>query len=110
MHQQYAGKGLAVITVSIDPLYESDGKRVDPKEASALRADIEKFLVRQKAGFTNLWLDEPDAVWAKKFNIDGPPSLFVFDRRGKWVQFKVEGAKDIDHGEVEKLIVKLLAE
>jgi hypothetical protein len=96
MHQKYAAKGLVAISVSLDI----------PEQ----REDAEKFLVKQNATFTNLWLDEPQEFWMEKFRFNGPPCLFVFDRRGKWVQFKVEGAKEIDHAEVEKLVVKLLAE
>jgi hypothetical protein len=95
MHRKYAAKGLVAISVSLDPAEDRDG--------------AEKFLVKQKATFTNLWLDETQEFWTKKFNIFAPPSLFVYDRKGKWVQFKADD-EDIDHAKVEKLVVKLLAE
>ncbi len=95
MHQKYAAKGLVAVSLSLDPADQ--------------RADAEKFLVKQKATFTNLWLDETQEFWTEKFKIIAPPCLYVYDRRGKWVQFKSDD-KDIDHAAVEKLIVKLLAE
>jgi hypothetical protein len=95
MHHKYAAKGLVAVSVSLDPDFE--------------RPAAEKFLVKQKATFTNLWLDETQEFWTEKFKIIAPPCLFVYDRKGKWVQFKTDD-KDIDHAEVEKLIVKLLAE
>jgi|HubBroStandDraft_4_1064222.scaffolds.fasta_scaffold1619157_2 hypothetical protein len=95
MHHKYAAKGLVAVSVSLD--------------LAEQRADAEKFLVKNKATFTNLWLDETQDFWTEKFKIIAPPCLFVYDRRGKWVQFKSDD-KDIDHAAVEKLIVKLLAE
>ena len=95
MHQKYAAKGLVAVSVSLDP---EDN-----------RADAEKFLVKSKAAFTNLWLDESQEFWTEKFKIVAPPCLFVYDRKGKWVQFKADD-EDIDHAKVEKLVVKLLAE
>jgi hypothetical protein len=96
MHQKYAAKGLAAISVSVDTAED--------------RAKAEKFLVKQKATFTNLWLDEPEDVWKAKFKINTVPCVYVFDRRGKWVQFNSEGANDVEYADVEKLVVKLLAE
>ncbi len=96
MHQKHAGKGLVAISVSLD--LEED------------RARAEKFLVKQNAAFTNLWLDESQDFWLKKFDISGPPCVYVFDRRGKWVQFKTEGDKEVDYEAVDKLVAKLLAE
>ena len=96
MHQKYAAKGLVAISVSVDPAED--------------RAKAEKFLVKQKATFTNLWLDEPEEVWQAKFKIHAVPCVYVFDRRGKWVQFNSEGENEVEYADVEKLVVKLLAE
>jgi hypothetical protein len=96
MHQKYGAKGLAAISVSLDI----------PEQ----RADAEKFLVAKKAAFTNLWLDESQEFWTDKFKIEGPPCVYVFDRRGKWTQFKTEGDKEVSYADIEKLIVKLLEE
>ncbi len=96
MHQKYAAKGLAAISVSLD---EPDS-----------RAKAEKFLVEHKATFTNLWLDEPENVWTAKFKIHNVPCVYVFDRRGKWVQFNSEGDHEVNYADIEKLVIKLLAE
>jgi thiol-disulfide isomerase/thioredoxin len=96
LHQKYAGKGLAVISVCLDP--------------PADRAKAEQFLVKNTATFTNLWLDERPEVWTNRFRTDSIPCLFVFDRRGRWTQFKVAGGKGISQPEIEQLVVKLLAE
>jgi hypothetical protein len=96
MHNKYADKGLVAISVSLDEKED--------------RAKAEKFLVERKAAFTNLWLDESQEFWLKKFDISGPPCVYVFDRRGKWTTFKTEGAKEVSHKEIEALVVKLLAE
>jgi hypothetical protein len=96
MHQKYGAKGLAAISVSLDEAEQ--------------RAQAEKFLIQKNATFTNLWLDEPQEFWLKKFGISALPCVYVFDRRGKWVQFKTEGDRDVDYAEIEKLAVKLLSE
>jgi hypothetical protein len=96
MHQKYASKGFAAISLSLDVAED--------------RAKAEKFLVKQNATFTNLWLDEPQEFWPEKFKISTLPCAYVFDRRGKWVQFKTDGDKEVDYAEIEKLVVKLLAE
>jgi thiol-disulfide isomerase/thioredoxin len=96
LHQKYADKGLAVISVSLDP--------------AAGRAKAEQFLVKNAANFTNLWLDERPEVWTNRFRTDSIPCLFVFDRRGRWTQFKVAGGKGISHAEIEQLVLKLLGE
>ncbi len=61
--------------------------------------------MKHNAAFTNLWLDEPPQVWVERLRTDSIPCVFVFDRRGRWVQFR-----DGDHAQIEQLIVKLLAE
>ena len=99
MHQKYAAKGLVVISVELD----------EPDDLDA-RARAEKFLVDKKAAFTNLALDEPQELWIEKFGIKALPCVYLYDRRGKWIQFKTEGARDVDYAEVEKTAVKLLAE
>jgi hypothetical protein len=96
MHKKYAAKGLSAISVSLD---EEDQ-----------RAQAERFLVKNNATFTNLWLDEPQEFWTKKFGAETLPCVFVFDRRGKWVQFKTEGDREVNYDEIEKAVVKLLAE
>lgn len=96
LHQKYADKGLAVISVSLD--------------ASEDRAKAEQFLAKNSATFTNLWLDEPPELWTGRFRTNAIPCMFVFDRRGRWTQFKGADGKGISHDDVEHLVLKLLAE
>ena len=101
MHEKYAGKGLVVVSVSLD-------KSTDDPDTQSARAL--KFLQKQRASFTNLLLDEQTPVWQEKFDISAPPAQFVFDRRGKWTKFVPVEDNPIDHAAVEKLVVDLLAE
>jgi thiol-disulfide isomerase/thioredoxin len=94
--QKYSGKGLAVITVSIDQWrQEPDAKK-----------RVLDFLKKRKATCTNLLLDETPPVVEQKLHFKTIPTVFVFDRRGQWVQF----TDNVDPHEVEKLVVSLLKE
>ena len=68
LHAKYAARGLAVISVSVDP----------PDDADA-RAAARDFLVRQKATFRNVILTDKPEAWQEKWKVDGPPLLFLFD-------------------------------
>jgi hypothetical protein len=92
MHKKYARDGLVAVSVSVDPIEPGIEKRVL------------KFLQAQGATFTNLLLDEPPEVWQEKLHTIAVPSIFVFNRQGKWTQFTGE----INHEEIEKLVVELL--
>lgn len=101
MNTKYAGKGLAVASLSLD----------DPKKPKDVAA-AEKFLNEKKAVFTNILLDEDaDAgVGFEKLNINSIPAVFVFDPSGKEV--KRFTGDDPNHqytyDEVEKYVVALL--
>lgn len=71
LHQQYANRGLVVITVSLD----------EPHQPGQ-RDRVLGFLRQQRANCVNLLLDESYSFWQDKLKIDGPPCLFVFDRAG----------------------------
>jgi len=96
MHDKYASKGLACLSVSID--------RAEDKDL------VLKFLKREKAAFTNLLLDEPPKAWQALFDIFGPPAALVFDREGKLAgrfdHNDVNKAYTLD--EVEKFVVRML--
>jgi thiol-disulfide isomerase/thioredoxin len=96
MHQKYAKDGLVCISVSVDSL---------EKQAAAL-----KFLQDQQATFPNYLLAEEFTLWQDKWDISGPPALFVFNRQN-------QRAAKFDHNdpdksytseEVEKLVRELL--
>ena len=72
MHQKYAGKGLAVISLTLD----------DPTDAKAV-AEAEKFLREKKAVFTNVLLDENYGDGFDKLDINTIPAVFLFSADGK---------------------------
>jgi hypothetical protein len=92
LHDKYAKDGVVTLSVSLD----------EPGDREAAL----KFLQKNRAAFTNLLLDEGQEFWQKKFNMDGPPTVYVFNREGKWNQFL--GAEH--YPEVEKLVVEFLKE
>jgi thiol-disulfide isomerase/thioredoxin len=96
LHTKYAARGLAVVSVSVDP----------PDDADA-RAAARDFLVRQKATFRNVILTDTADVWQAKWKADGPPLLFLFDKAGR-----LAGRWDgkFDPAEVDKKVTALLAE
>jgi thiol-disulfide isomerase/thioredoxin len=96
LHEKYAKDGLVCMSVS-----------VDQEEA---RANALAFLVKQKATFPNFWLDEPRDVWQEKWNMNGPPALFVFDRQGRRAaKFDSnDPRKTYTPAQVEKLVLELL--
>jgi thiol-disulfide isomerase/thioredoxin len=97
LHEKFASKGLACVSISLDPLDNQD--------------DALAFLKKKKATFTNLLLDERNKVWQDHFKIYGPPAVFVYDQGGKLAgQFDHNDAdKSYTYEDVEKLVTKLLA-
>jgi hypothetical protein len=94
MHKKYAKDGLVAISVSLDEVKDKD---------VAL-----KFLESKDAAFTNLLL-HGKVDWSEKLHFFAPPSYFVFNRQGKWVQFKGEEGP-VDYAGMEKLVVEFLKE
>ncbi|HJZ89971.1 MAG TPA: TlpA disulfide reductase family protein [Gemmataceae bacterium] len=96
MHQKYNRRGLAVVSVSVDP----------PDDADAHEA-ARAFLTRQRAAFRNVILTDKAEVWQAKWQIEGPPLVFLFDKQGRLVA-KWEGKFNPD--EVEKRVAALTEE
>lgn len=94
MHKKYGKDGVAAISVDLD----------DPAEKD-VKDKVLKFLKKQNATFDNFILNEPAEVWQKKFDADGPPVIFVFDRDGK-IAKKFDAGAEAD--ELEKVVVGLL--
>jgi thiol-disulfide isomerase/thioredoxin len=94
MHQKYAGRGLVVVSVSID----------DSKDRDAIE-EAQKFLRAKKATMTNFLLDEGPAVWQKKLGSESVPVVFVFNRAGQIEKKYTESPKP---AEVDSLVEKLL--
>lgn len=99
MHRKYAKQGLAVISLSLD----------DPSDKAAV-AEAEKFLKSNKAGFTNVLLDENFGDGFEKLNINAIPAVFVFGPDGKELRrFTMDDPKNqFTYDEVEKAIIALL--
>lgn len=85
MRRKYAKDGLVTISVSVDPVTDDDGK-VDGAKVKEVLA----FLQKEEATFPNLLLNESQEFWERKIHLkeEGVPTVFVFDRQGKWAQFK----------------------
>jgi thiol-disulfide isomerase/thioredoxin len=101
MHRKYGGKGLAVISLTLD----------DPTDAKAVAA-AEKFLQEKKAAFTNVLLDETYGDGYEKLNINTIPAVFLFSPEGK--ELKRFTMDDPDHQftyeEVDKALAALLVQ
>lgn len=80
MHQKFASKGLAIVSVHLN-------MGVD-KELGL--AGVEKtaltFLKKVNAEFTNLVLDEPEQVWMARLETGAVPTLFLFNRQNRIAQ------------------------
>ncbi|MBI1830273.1 MAG: redoxin domain-containing protein [Planctomycetes bacterium] len=102
LHEKHHGKGLVVMSVSIDPAVH-----LDPNDVPEGIASANKFLQKQQPPFRNFLLDEPVAVVTKQFDYKGLPFYYFFDRQGKWIRFR--GA-DIPYDKLDDIVVKMLGE
>ncbi|HJT76774.1 MAG TPA: TlpA disulfide reductase family protein [Gemmataceae bacterium] len=96
MQRKYGADGLAVVSVAI--------KLDDDSPLDRERGRVLKFLQDQGATTTNLLLDEKADVWQGRLRFDAIPAVYVFNRQGKWYQFKDEFSYD----DVEKLVADLV--
>ncbi len=96
LHERYAADGVVCLSVTVDEAAKRD---------AALA-----FLTRQKATFANYQLTDKPDVWQKAWKINGPPTVFVFDRAGRRAaKFDAEDEnKPFTYDEVEALVRKLL--
>lgn len=99
MHQKYSGKGLAVISLSLDD-------REKPKQVDEAR----EFLKEKKAVFTNFLLDEDFGDGFDKLNVNAIPAVFLFGPDGKEVKrFTLDDTENqFTYEEVEKAVAALL--
>jgi thiol-disulfide isomerase/thioredoxin len=102
LKDQYGGKGLVVISVSIDP----------SENLNAVKS-ANKFLNQSNSPFRNLLLDEPAELLAK-FDYVSIPFYYVFDRKGKWTRYRAydyrEKKENALYDDLEKTVVSLLDE
>jgi thiol-disulfide isomerase/thioredoxin len=99
MHRKYAGKGLAVISLSLD----------DPSDSKAIAA-AKEFLQQKQAVFTNILLDEPFGEGFEKLDINAIPAVFIFDPDGKELKrFTMDDPNhQFTYEQVEKEVVALM--
>lgn len=95
MNQKYSASGLITITVSLDQL-KSDAK---------IKQKVLDTLKKADARLINVLLDEDFSDVQKKFRFEGPPCVFVFNRQGKWVEFKEEQFR---HDLIEQTVIQFL--
>jgi hypothetical protein len=95
MQTKYARDDLALVLVSVDENPQ------DPEVQAAVRDWLKK---RNAAASVNLALDEKPELWQVKLRFDGPPCVYVFNREGKWYDFKDK----VDVGDIEKRVAELV--
>jgi hypothetical protein len=96
MHRKYGSQGVVCLSVSVDQ--------------PTMRDKALGFLKEQQADFPNYWLNEEAPVWQERFNINGPPAVFVFDRDGRRAgKFDTSDPdKPYTYADVEALVKELL--
>ena len=99
MHEKYAGRGLQVVSLSLD----------DTTDAKALEA-ARKFLREKKARFLNVLLDEDYGVGFEKFEINAIPAVFLYSADGKLVKkYTMDDPNNqFTYDQVEKDVAALL--
>jgi len=99
MHRKFAGKGLQVVSLSLDDV--SDAKAVEAAKA---------FLREKKATFLNVLLDEEFGVGFDKLDFNALPAVFVFGPDGKLLKkFTMDDPNNqFTYDEVEKAVAGLL--
>jgi thiol-disulfide isomerase/thioredoxin len=99
MHKRYSGKGLAVVSLSMDD-------REKPKQVD----EALEFLKEKKAVFTNFLLDEDFGVGFEKLDVGAIPAVFLFGPDGKEVKrFTMDDTENqFTYEEVEKVVAAML--
>jgi hypothetical protein len=97
MHKKYANDGLVALSVSLD---DANDKEV--------RAQVDDFLTKKQAVFTNLISEGKPDEWQKKLQIDAVPCVYLFNQENRIVK-KLTGEKEkVDYKVIEAEVVKLL--
>lgn len=96
LQRRYGDQGVVCVSVALD-------EAKDHKEAF-------EFLQQKKAAFANYRLDEEAQLWQERFDINGPPAVFVFNRENRRAgKFDYSDPnKQFTHKDVEKLVQELL--
>lgn len=106
MHKKHKKDGLEVVTVNFFA-----GADEMPKDKYLSQA--RELLKKNNMTTLNLYLEDAEKVLEKNLHILAAPSVYVFDRQGRWTAFggvDIKGAGDADHKKIEQLVEKLLKE
>ncbi len=100
MQRKYQKEGLVAISVNLDDLADKTDQ------------DVLNFLEGKKSTLINVRLNEKSETWAEKFGNQGVlPTVFVFNRAGKYVRFPLsEDKPDFTYADVEKVVREFLGE
>jgi hypothetical protein len=102
MQKKYGQDGLVALSVQVGSLDEEDLKT---KVADILKS-------KQATNFKAVILNEKDDVWQKKLRFDAFPCVYVFNRQGKWTQFRSQDKKynetEVMLAAVDRLVAKLV--
>ena len=75
MHKEYADKGLAAASVSLDA-----------RDNAEVQAEALKFLQAKRAAFPNVLLDAEEGAGFDAFDINGIPAVFLYGPDGKEIR------------------------
>ena len=98
LYKKHHKDGLIAMTVALDRAWDNYNAKVHDS--------LLKFLRKQGATFPNFVLDAPKKVLEEKLRIMSVPSVYVFNRAGKWTHF----AEGVEPEKLDALVKKLLAE
>jgi thiol-disulfide isomerase/thioredoxin len=103
LQSQYKKEGLVVISVSLDEMDEGP---------EAVKEKVRKILTSKKTNFAmNLILHEGGEVVEQKLRIQSVPSVYIFNRDGKWIQLaNTEKEERVKKEVIEKLVVDYLGQ
>ena len=103
--KKYGKLGLVSLSVSLDKVDNDLGETPEK-----MKEKVVNRLRKLGSNIPNLLLDESDQVVQEKLRIDSIPSVYVFNRQGKWTKFGGTAGEGVDPAAVEKLVVELLQE
>jgi hypothetical protein len=95
MHKKYGNDGFVAVSVNLDDAADKD-----------IRGEVDAFLTKRQAQFTNLILEAKPEEWQAKLKFDAVPCVYVFNQDNRFVK-KLVG-EQVDYKAIEDEVVKLL--
>jgi hypothetical protein len=92
MQNKYGKDGLVALSVQAGSLDEK--AELPTKVANILKS-------KQATKFKTVILNEKEDVWQKKLRFTDFPCIYVFNRQGKWTQFR---SQDKEYNETEVML------